>query len=95
MMQWILRTIFIVFALALALQIFPLSSNPPDFRGFAAAALLCGAGFLLETLARRVEIRVLAGAALGAACGAAAGAALWRLVPDAGVLGLGAGAARP
>ena len=95
MMQWILRSIFIVFALALALQIFPPSMNPADFRGFAAAALLCGAGFLLETLARRVEIRILAGAALGAACGAAAGAALWRLVPDAGVLGVGAAAARP
>jgi uncharacterized protein YacL len=87
-MVWILRTLFILFAVSLSFQMFPFSLQPPDLRGAALAAALCGAGLVLEFLGRKAEVRVLAGAMIGLACGAGAGALLWRVVPDRALLGV-------
>ncbi|HEV8377009.1 MAG TPA: PIN domain-containing protein, partial [Candidatus Polarisedimenticolia bacterium] len=95
MMQWILRVFFTVFALVLSLQLFPLSPSAPDFRFLPVAALLIAAGLALEAAARGVEVRVLTGALVGLVAGAAAGTAFWRLVPDAGVPGVGPEFLRP
>ena len=95
MMHWLLRAFFIVFALALSIQLYPPNLSPLDLRCLAVAGVLAGAGLGLEALARKVEVRVLAGALLGLAGGATVGAALWRLVPDTGVAGAGADFLRP
>ena len=95
MMQWILRAFFLIFALTLAIQVFPPSLSPPDLRWLALAGTLAAIGLGLEALARRVEARILGGALLGISAGAAVGAFLWRLVPEGEVSGVGAGFLRP
>jgi uncharacterized protein YacL len=87
-MTWILRTLFILFAAVLSLQVFPLSLEPVELRGALLAVSICAAGFLLEFLGRRAEVRALAGVLAGLACGAVAGAFLWRVIPAGGLLGI-------
>ena len=64
-MTWVLRTLFVLIAATLALQIFPLSLSPPEFRGAALAALLAAVGLALERLGRKAELAVLSGAMIG------------------------------
>ncbi|HEV8334882.1 MAG TPA: PIN domain-containing protein [Candidatus Polarisedimenticolia bacterium] len=87
-MTWILRVLFILFAAVLSFQIFPPSGDSAGLRGPVLAAALAGTGLALEFLARRVEVRILAGAMLGLACGAGAGAFLWRVIPSSGLFGI-------
>ena len=95
MMTWVLRLLFVVFAVALSFQIFPPSLNPVDLRGAGVAALVTALGWGLEALGRRVELRALLGAVAGLAGGAGIGAVLWRIVPAGGIFGIPAELLRP
>ena len=95
MMQWVLRTLFLLFALILSIQAFPWSPSSPDWRALALVALVVGAGLALEAAARKLEARVLAGTLLGLCAGAAVGAFLSRLLPAGGMLTVPSALLRP